>query len=89
MEENWKPLKKKYTSTYDINTGRNMCGPFGTGQGLDKNTKCGCKRRSTGKEKSKNIKLRVIVSSNQITLKLLKFNFKLTKRLCLYALEDV
>lgn len=49
MEENWKPLKKKYTSTYDINTGRNMCGPFGTGQGLDKNTKCGCKRRSTGK----------------------------------------
>ena len=73
MEENWKPLKKKYTSTYDINTGRNMCGPFGTGQGLDKNTKCGCKRRSTGKEKSKNLKLKVMRKIS--FLKLLIVNF--------------
>ena len=51
MEENWRPLKKKYKSTYDIKTGRNMCGPFGAGQALDKYAKCGCKRRSTGKER--------------------------------------
>ena len=48
MEKNWSPLDDRYCSTYNILTGKNTCRKYGTCQGLDEKTKCGCNRRKTG-----------------------------------------
>jgi hypothetical protein len=45
MEKNWQDKDEAFCSTYDNDSGRNMCGKFGTCQGLLENSKCGCKRR--------------------------------------------